>query len=134
LRLATEAAEVGTWDLNLATDVLTWSDRTKAAFGISPEVACSMEDFYAGLHPEDREATGEAFASALDPARRATYDVEYRNDRAGGRGHPVGRRQRGGACSTTADAATGRSGPRSTSPRERRSRSGCGPAKPSCAS
>ena len=35
-------------------------------------------DFYAGLHPEDIAATSEAFASALDPNRRSTYDVEYR--------------------------------------------------------
>ena len=78
LRLATEAAEIGTWDLDLTTDVLTWSDRTKAMFGISPNVVCSMADFYAGLHPDDREATGIAFASALDPEVRAVYDVEYR--------------------------------------------------------
>ena len=78
LRLATDAAEVGTWDLDLTTDMLTWSDRTKAMFGISPNVPCSMADFYAGLHPDDCSATSEAFASALDPERRATYDVEYR--------------------------------------------------------
>ena len=78
LRLATEAAEVGTWDLDLATDTLTWSDRTKAMFGISPDTPCSMADFYAGLHPDDRAATTYAFASALDPASRTTYDVEYR--------------------------------------------------------
>ncbi len=78
LRLATDAAEIGTWDLDLRTDTLTWSDRTKAMFGISPDAFCSMADFYAGLHPDDQHATSEAFASALDPARRATYDVEYR--------------------------------------------------------
>jgi PAS domain S-box-containing protein len=78
LRLAADAAEVGTWDLDLATDTLTWSDRTKAMFGISPDVQCSMADFYGGLHPEDFEATSAAFASAIDPAIRATYDVEYR--------------------------------------------------------
>ena len=77
-QLATDAAEVGTWDLDLTTDELTWTDRTKAMFGISPGVPCSMDDFYAGLHPDDRDATSEAFASALDPERRATYDVEYR--------------------------------------------------------
>ncbi len=78
LRLAIDAAEVGTWDLDLQSDTLTWSDRTKAMFGISPDMPCSMTDFYAGLHPEDRDVTGEAFASALDPVRRSTYDVEYR--------------------------------------------------------
>ena len=82
LRLATEAAEIGTWDLNLDTDVpggvLTWSDRTKRMFGIPPDEPCSMDDFYSGLHPDDRHATTEAFAAAVDPARRLQYDVEYR--------------------------------------------------------
>ena len=78
LRLAAEAAEVGTWDLDLTTDVLTWSDRTKAMFGISADAPVSMKDFYAGLHPDDFDATAAAFASAIDPAIRATYDVEYR--------------------------------------------------------
>jgi PAS domain S-box-containing protein len=37
-----------------------------------------MEDFYAGLHPDDREHTSAAFAAALDPGSRLLYDVEYR--------------------------------------------------------
>ena len=77
-RLATEAAEIGTWDLDMSSDVLTWSDRTKAMFGISPSAHCSMDDYYAGIHPDDLKATAEAFAAAIDPLRRANYDVEYR--------------------------------------------------------
>jgi PAS domain S-box-containing protein len=78
LELAAEMAEIGTWDLDLATDTLQWSDRTRAMFGISPGVPVSMRDFYAGLHPDDAAQTEAAFAAALDPERRATYDVEYR--------------------------------------------------------
>jgi PAS domain S-box-containing protein len=78
LRLATEAAEVGAWDLDLTADVLTWSDRIKAMFGISPHKTVTMADFYGGLHPEDLEATSRAFALAVDPAVRAAYDVQYR--------------------------------------------------------
>jgi PAS domain S-box-containing protein len=78
LRLTTEAAEIGIWDLDLETDVLTWSPRTKAMFGISADAPCSMADFYAGLHPHDREAIAGEFARALDPGERATYDVQYR--------------------------------------------------------
>jgi hypothetical protein len=37
-----------------------------------------MEDFYNGLHPDDREATTAAYLAATDPKRRALYDVEYR--------------------------------------------------------
>ncbi len=76
--LATEMAEIGTWDLDVQANVLSWSDRTRAMFGISPGVPCSLDDFYAGLHPDDLDATTLAFMSALDPQRRATYDVEYR--------------------------------------------------------
>ncbi len=78
LRLATEVAEVGFWDVDPINDVLIWPPRVKAMFGISPEVPVSMADFYAGLHPEDRETTSSAYAAAADPARRALYDVEYR--------------------------------------------------------
>ena len=78
LRLATEAADVGTWDLDLITNELTWSDRTKAMFGVSPDVPCSLDDFYGGLHPDDLDETSVAFTSALDPTVRAVYDVQYR--------------------------------------------------------
>jgi PAS domain S-box-containing protein len=78
LRLATDAAEIGLWDLDTRTNTLFWPPRVKAMFGISPNVAVTMQNFYEGLHPEDREATSCAFAAALDPARRALYDVEYR--------------------------------------------------------
>lgn len=78
LRLAVDNAEVGFWDVDLVQDTLIWPARTKAMFGISPEVPVTMQDFYDGLHPEDREATSAAFAAAADPEQRAVYDVEYR--------------------------------------------------------
>ena len=78
LRLSTEAAEIGLWDVDLVADVLFWPPRVKAMFGISPDVPTSMADFYSGLHPDDREATVQAFAAACDPVQRAFYDVEYR--------------------------------------------------------
>ena len=78
LRLATDAAEVGLWDVDLLTDTLFWPARVKAMFGISAEVHVSMDDFYAGLHPDDRVHTTASFAAALDPSQRALYDVEYK--------------------------------------------------------
>jgi PAS domain S-box-containing protein len=78
LRLAVDNADVGFWDVDLVRDVLTWPPRTKAMFGISPGVPVTMQDFYEGLHPLDRESTSAAFAAAADPARRALYDVQYR--------------------------------------------------------
>jgi len=78
LRLATEAAEVGLWDVDETNGTMFWPARVKAMFGISPDVPVSMADYYAGLHPEDRDETGAAYAAAADPRRRTVYDVEYR--------------------------------------------------------
>ena len=78
LRLATEAGEIGLWDVDNVAGTLFWPPRVKAMFGISSDVPVSMDDFFAGLHPEDREATSAAYAAACDPDRRAQYDVEYR--------------------------------------------------------
>ena len=78
LRLATEAGEIGFWDVDVISDTLFWPASVKAMFGISPDVPVSMADFYAGLHPDDRASITAAYAAAADPARRAVYDVEYR--------------------------------------------------------
>lgn len=78
LRLAVDNAEVGFWDVDMVNDRLIWPVRTKAMFGISPDVPVTMNDFYNGLHPDDRDATAAAFNAAADPTTRALYDVEYR--------------------------------------------------------
>jgi PAS domain S-box-containing protein len=78
LRLATEAAEVGFWDVDLVDDILIWPPIVKGMFGISPESPVSMSDFYDGLHPDDRDRASQAFRAACDPDERALYDVEYR--------------------------------------------------------
>lgn len=78
LRLAVDNADIGFWDVDLIHDTLIWPPRTKAMFGISPDVPVTMQDFYEGLHPEDRDETGAAYAAAADPERRARYDVHYR--------------------------------------------------------
>jgi PAS domain S-box-containing protein len=78
LRLATEAAEIGLWDVDNVSGSLFWPPRVKAMFGISPDVPVSMADFYAGLHPDDQKATLAALTAACDPDQRVLYDVEYR--------------------------------------------------------
>ncbi|MET0376208.1 MAG: PAS domain-containing protein, partial [Rhizorhabdus sp.] len=78
LRLAVENADIGLWDVDTVNDKLIWSARTKAMFGISPDVPVTMTDFYDGLHPDDRDATTAAYLAAADPDLRAVYEVEYR--------------------------------------------------------
>jgi PAS domain S-box-containing protein len=78
LRLAVDNADVGFWDVDVINDRLIWPPRTKAMFGISPDVPVTMQDYYDGLHPGDYDATVEAYLAAADPDKRALYDVEYR--------------------------------------------------------
>ncbi|MCW2317331.1 PAS domain S-box-containing protein [Rhodoblastus acidophilus] len=79
LRLATEHAEIGFWDVDPMNDVLVWPPRVKAMFGVSADAPVTMRaDFYACLHPDDRDRVSAAYAAACDPRRRALYDVEYR--------------------------------------------------------
>ncbi|MBD8617190.1 GAF domain-containing protein [Pseudomonas putida] len=78
LRLAVDHADVGFWDVDFVLNTLVWPPQTKAMFGISADVAVTLQDFYEGLHPQDRKATLEAFAAAMDPERRALYEVDYR--------------------------------------------------------
>ena len=79
LRLATEAAEIGTWDYDPASGELRWDVRCKQLFGLSPEADVSYEgSFIAGLHPDDRERANAAVQRALDPEGSGRYDIEYR--------------------------------------------------------
>ncbi|MBR0657482.1 PAS domain-containing protein [Roseomonas arctica] len=76
--MATDAAEIGWWDVDDGVGRLSWPPRVKAMFGISADAPVCMDDFYNGVHAEDRERVLAAYAAAADPARRALYDVEYR--------------------------------------------------------
>ena len=78
LRLATEHADVGFWDVDEVNQLLHWPPIVKALFGISADVTVSMADFFAGLHPDDALSTAAAYAAAVDPEQRALYDVEFR--------------------------------------------------------
>lgn len=78
LRLAVDHADVGFWDADLVRNKLVWPSQTKAMFGISANVTVTLQDFYDGLHPEDRDSTIEAFLAAADPKHRALFEVDYR--------------------------------------------------------
>jgi PAS domain S-box-containing protein len=78
LRLAIEAADTGWWDVEEGHGKLSWSHHVRAMFGVSADAPVTMDDFYNGLHPDDRDRVAAFYAAAADPTRRALYDVEYR--------------------------------------------------------
>lgn len=84
LEMATRAADLGVWDVDVRSGAMTWSPRCRELFGVSMDVPLTMDDFYAGVHPEDREGLRELVARVLDPNERAAYDAEYRIVRPSG--------------------------------------------------
>lgn len=78
LRLAVEAAEIGTWDYDPRSGGLVWSEREKALFGLSPDVIVDHEEFLRGVHVDDRERAVEEIERAQDPASGGHYRDEFR--------------------------------------------------------
>ncbi|MGN6536491.1 MAG: response regulator, partial [Mesorhizobium sp.] len=79
LRLANEAAEIGTWDFDPTSRKLRWDMKCKELFGIPADADVSYEESFLGrLHAEDRECVHAAVERALDPEGSGSYDSEYR--------------------------------------------------------
>jgi PAS domain S-box-containing protein len=77
LRLALSASRMGTWNWNIQTGKITWSDNLEALFGLQPgEFDGSFEMFVARLHPDDRDRVLAAVDRAV--ATREDYDIEFR--------------------------------------------------------
>ncbi|MDP1991470.1 MAG: diguanylate cyclase [Syntrophales bacterium] len=76
LRLALDAAEQGTWDWNILTDDLIWSERCKILYGIRPEVEMTRRKFLKAIHPDDRDRIVQAGKRAIE--QKTDYDVELR--------------------------------------------------------
>jgi two-component system cell cycle sensor histidine kinase/response regulator CckA len=65
------AARMGTGETDLDTGRVVWSDSTAALFGISPDsFAGTAEAFYALVHPDDRAALRQKFATAVGHGTR----------------------------------------------------------------
>ena len=78
LRLATEAAAIGTFDYYPQTGQLRFSERAKKLFGLPAEATPTYETYLEALHPEDRRIASETVKRLLEPGNRDRYDIEYR--------------------------------------------------------
>jgi len=67
LRLAYEAAGMGTWDWSLTNDVLHWSDKQFELFGVSNlEEPMHVGRALANIHPNDLERVRKANAASVE--------------------------------------------------------------------
>lgn len=77
LARAQQIAHLGSWEWDVSSGTLTWSDEVYRIFGYAPrEFIPDYEKFLASIHPDDVDAVKNAVNLALSD--RATYNIEHR--------------------------------------------------------
>jgi PAS domain S-box-containing protein len=77
LRLALQSASMGVWRFDLRSQQRHFDEQVCRCLGIDPnQFAGTEQEFFAAVHPDDREGLGNAMARTL--ASGAAYEVEYR--------------------------------------------------------
>jgi PAS domain S-box-containing protein len=81
---AERIARIGTWELDLQTKHLHWSDQIFTLFEIDSQVfSASYKGFLEAVHPEDRELVAHAYEQHLQD--QTPYDLVHRLLMADGR-------------------------------------------------
>ncbi|MCA1940476.1 MAG: PAS domain S-box protein [Caenispirillum bisanense] len=77
LQRATAFAEIGTWDWNLRTNDIYWSERMAELFGYPGGVKeVAYESAITRTHPHDRHRVQAAITACIEQGR--VYDIEHR--------------------------------------------------------
>ena len=77
LKEAQRLAEIGSWDLDLATGVLTWSDEIYRMFEVDRlSFPASYEAFLQTVHPEDRVLVDTTYRRSVE--NRTPYELTHR--------------------------------------------------------
>lgn len=83
LRSSLEAADVGTWDWNIRTGEVGWSDNLERIHGQQPgSFRGTFEGFLEGVHPDDRQRVLDTIHNAI--VSGDIYEIEYRSLRPDG--------------------------------------------------
>jgi PAS domain S-box-containing protein/putative nucleotidyltransferase with HDIG domain len=78
LSKAQKISHVGSWELDLSTNRLIWSDEVYRIFGLQPqEFIATYETFLDSIHPDDRNSVDAAYSSSLREGRDS-YEIEHR--------------------------------------------------------
>jgi len=72
---AQSLAALGSWEWDLATNEVTWSDQTYRNFGLEPGSAeVDLESYLARVHPDDREMVLAEVQSAAEEQRSFAFE------------------------------------------------------------
>ncbi|MBI4829008.1 MAG: PAS domain-containing protein [Nitrospinae bacterium] len=75
--LAQKAAQIGTWEWEIESDALLWSDNVEPFFGLTPgQFKGTFKAFLECVHPDDRPSLLEAITATLDG--KTEYNIEHR--------------------------------------------------------
>ena len=85
LAVATIAADIGIWDLDVRSDSLLWCYHCAKIFGAPLEPGRWKESVFERIHVEDRKRVKSAMAAALHPSGTGVFDSEYRIVRPDGK-------------------------------------------------
>nr|WP_067058470.1 HAMP domain-containing sensor histidine kinase [Mucilaginibacter sp. L294] len=78
LKLAVDAAGLGTWDYNTLTGELIWDHRCKEMFNLSAKDPITYERFINLIHAGDKAKVDKALKNALAGNNGGEYDEEFR--------------------------------------------------------
>jgi PAS domain S-box-containing protein len=78
LAAAEQIAHLGSWDLDLVANRLTWSDEVYRILGLEPQQSAptSYKAFLEAVHPEDRAAVDAAYSRSLRDGSEG-YEIEH---------------------------------------------------------
>jgi PAS domain S-box-containing protein len=78
LSRAQEIAHLGSWELDLEANRLTWSDEVYRIFGLQPqEFDATYQAFIQAIHPDDRAAVDTAYSSSVREGKDG-YETDHR--------------------------------------------------------
>ena len=75
-RESQQLAHVGSWEWDMETDRVEWSDEMFRIWHLDPSAPFSYSDYLSRLHPDDRERMQEVISRALQTG--GAYRVEHR--------------------------------------------------------
>ncbi|GAB3694507.1 hypothetical protein GCM10027592_15510 [Spirosoma flavus] len=78
LRFALKSAQLGTWDLDPKSGVVSWDARCQELVGLSNVDTLSYEQSQDFIHPEDKGRVNYAVQWALDIKSGGSYDQRFR--------------------------------------------------------